>query len=475
MTVEAGSGAIPATADFPVGLPRPRRYVAVIAVSLGTVLTTVDGSIVNVALPTLARDLHVQPSEAVLVVTIYQLVLMMTLLPLSALGDRFGHRTTYQYGQMIFVVATIFCFFSRSLPFLVLVRGFQALGAAMALSVSSALIRSIYPHSQLGRGLSFNTVVATAAASLAPTVGGAVLAVASWPWLFAIVVPFGLFSILIGRKSLPEGNPHDDPYDVLGAVMCAATFGLSISGLESAVHGDSPVVSAALVVLGVALGIFFVRRELRQSRPVLPVDLLRRKTIALPSLGSLSAYLGWMIVTVTLPFRLQQQFHFTPAEAGAVLAPLPLMSMIVAPTSGLLSDRIPAGVLGAIGMVIGIAGMICLAFLPASPNHFDIVWRVAVCGIGSGMFFSPNARQIVGSAPVERSAAAGALASTVRGAGQTLGATTVAALLAAGLGIGATPPLIAAALALIAGFCSLAVLRPAKPDPDSLSHIIGDG
>jgi DHA2 family multidrug resistance protein-like MFS transporter len=139
--------------------------------------------------------------------------------------------------------------------------------------------------------------------------------------------------------------------------------------------------------------------------------------------------------------------------------------MFVAPTSGMLSDRIPAGVLGGIGMAIGVAGMICLAFLPASPNHFQLVWRIAVVGLGFGMFFSPNARQIMGSAPVERAAAAGALNSTIRGAAQTLGATTVAALLAAGVGIGSTPPLIAAGLALIAGFCSLAVLTPAMRRP----------
>jgi DHA2 family multidrug resistance protein-like MFS transporter len=347
----------------------------------------------------------------------------------------------------------------------VLVRGFQALGAAAAMSVSSAMIRRIYPLSRLGRGLSFNTVIAASSAALAPTAGGAVLAVARWPWLFAIVVPFGVLSILIGRTSLPQEKPRNDPYDVLGAVMYAATFGLFIFGLESAVNGDSPVISAALVALSLVLGFYFVRRELEQPRPMLPVDLLRLNHVALPCIGSLAAFIAMMIVMVTLPFRLQQQFNFTPAAAGAVLAPLPLVSMFVAPTSGMLSDRIPAGVLGGIGMAIGVAGMICLAFLPASPNHFQLVWRIAVVGLGFGMFFSPNARQIMGSAPVERAAAAGALNSTIRGAAQTLGATTVAALLAAGVGIGSTPPLIAAGLALIAGFCSLAVLTPAMRRP----------
>jgi MFS transporter, DHA2 family, multidrug resistance protein len=465
VTVDAANATLGADGNFQDGLPPPRRYIAVLAVSLGTVLTTVDGTIVNVALPTLARDLHVAPSAAVLVVTIYQLVLMMTVLPFSALGHRYGHRAVYQYGQMAFVAATVLCFFARSLPFLVLVRAFQALGAAAVLSVVSAMIRSIYPLSSLGRGLSLNTVVAASAASLAPTVGGAVLAVANWPWLFAIVVPFGMLSILIGRKSLPENKRQDDPYDVLGAVMCAATFGLTIFGLESAVHGDSPVVSGALVVMGIGLGVFFVRRELGQTRPVLPVDLLRLRSIALPSIGTLAAYTGLMMVMLTLPFGLQQRFHFTPAAAGAMLSPMPLMSTIVAPIAGLLSDRFRAGVLGGIGMAIGTIGMICLAFLPEAPNHVDILWRMAICGVGYGMFFSPNARQMVGSAPRERAAAAGALFSTIRGAAQTLGATTVAALLGAGVGFGSIPPLIAAVLAVTAGLCSLAVLRQTPNEP----------
>lgn len=449
---------VPAAED---GLAAPRRYLAVAAVSLGTIVTTISGSIINVALPTLARDLHVEPSAAVLVVTVYQLVMMMTMLPFSALGDRIGHRAVYQYGQIIFVVATLLSFFAQSLPFLVLVRAFQGAGAAAVLGMSSALIRSIYPSSRLGRGLSFNTVIAATMASLAPTVGGAILGMARWPWLFAILIPFGLVSVFLGRKSLPDPVRRDEPYDVLGAVMCAATFGFAITGLESGLHGDSPVVSAAMVALGIGLGFVFVRREMDQARPVLPVDLLRQKDIALSSVAAFAAHLASMVVMLSLPIRVQQEFHFTPAEAGAILAPWPLVTMFVAPTSGMLSDRISAGLLGAIGMVFGTAGMICLAFLPASPDHFDIIWRVVLCGLGFGMFYSPNARQVVAAAPMERSAAAGALSTTIRGVGQTLGATTVAALLASGLGSGPAAPLIAAGLGAVCGLCSLLVFRPA--------------
>jgi DHA2 family multidrug resistance protein-like MFS transporter len=446
----------PAASD---GLPKPRIYAAIAAVAFGTTVTSIDGTIATIALPTLSRELHVQPSAAVLVVTVYNLIMMMTLLPLSALGQRLGLRAAYNTGLSVFAGATVFCFFAHSLPFLLLVRALQALGCAAAASVSSAQIRNIYPLSRLGRGLSLNTVIAASASSLAPTVGGMILSVAAWPWLFAAVAPCALLAVAIGRTSLPETPRHEAPYDVLGAVMCAATFGLVVFGLGSAIDGDSPVISAALVAAGIALGFKFVRRELRQTLPVLPVDLLRIKEIALPCMGSLSAYLGMTIVLVSLPFRLQQQFHFSPAAAGAVLVPMPLVSVVVAPTSGLLSDRIPAGLLGGIGMAIGFISMIFLALLPAAPSEFAILWRVALCGLGFGMFFSPNARQVLGAAPAARAAAAGALFSTLRGAGQTLGATVIAALLAMGAGIGPVPGLMAAGFTFIAGICSVAVLR----------------
>jgi DHA2 family multidrug resistance protein-like MFS transporter len=441
-------------------LPARRRAFAVVSVSLGTILTTISATMINVALPTLARDFHVSASSTVLIVTVYQLVLMMTLLPFSALGDRFGHRAMYQYGQAVFVAATLLSFFANSLAFLVLVRGFQAAGAAAAMSVSSALIREIYPSRQLGRGLSLNTVMAASFASLAPSVGGAILSVARWPWLFAILVPFGLLSILVGRKSLPDPVIHQGSFDVLGAVLCAATFGLAVVGLESALHGDSPVISWAVVALGVGIGVVFVRREGTQPRPMLPVDLLQRRDIALPVVGLFAAYVSSMIIMVSLPFRLQQGLHFTPAGTGAVLAIWPLVAMFVAPTSGLLSDRFPAAVLGAIGMVIAIAGLVGLALLPAAPTRLDLAWRIMLCGVGFGMFHSPNVRQIIASAPRPRIAAAGALTTTTRGASQTLGATVAGALLAAGLGNGPAAGLVAAGLAGVAGICSLIVLRP---------------
>ena len=144
-----------------------------------------------------------------------------------------------------------------------------------------------------------------------------------------------------------------------------------------------------------------------------------------------------------------------------MIAPWPLTTLFVAPTAGALSDRVPAGLLGGIGMAISCVALLALAWLPAHPHYLDLAWRMSLCGAGFGLFLSPNARLIIGSAPRERAASAGGLISTTRMTGQTLGATLVAALLALGLGGGPAPALVAAALAVVAGLCSVARLNPA--------------
>ena len=445
------------------GLPTPRRYVAILAVSFGTALAVIDGSIVTVALPTLAHDLGVGSSAAVLVVTVYQLTLVMALLPFSALGGRIGLRRLYQYGQCLFLASTILCFFARSLPFLLVLRVIQALGAAASLSVSSALIRAIYPARQLGRGLGISNVVVSSAGAIAPTLGGLVLAFASWPWIFAAASPLALLSLMLGRHALPAPAPHSEPYDVLGAVLCAATFGLIIAGLESAVHGTPPLIAGAVVAAGSVIAFIFVRRELDSKMPILPVDLLAKPVLALSTIGGLTAFIASMTFILSLPFRLQQHFGFSPGEVGAIITPWPLSMMIFAPLAGVLSDRFPAGLLGGIGMAIATTALLLLAFLPAHVTPFDLIWRMAMCGMGFGLFLAPNARLIVHSAPHARAASAGGLISTTRLTGQTLGATLLAALLAYGAGSNRVPALVAAGLALLAGVCSVARLHTVSP------------
>ena len=188
--------------------------------------------------------------------------------------------------------------------------------------------------------------------------------------------------------------------------------------------------------------------------------------LALSAIGAFTAFIASMTLLLSTPFRLTHALRLQRGggRRGDRAVAADQHDRRAARRAG-CRIAIPAGLLGGIGMGVSIAALLLIAFMPADPSYFDIAWRMALCGSGFGMFLPPNARLIIGCAPRERAAAAGGLVSTVRLVGQTTGATLVAALLALGVGAGAIPPLVAAGLALVAGLCSLARLRPSIRNP----------
>ncbi|MEH6570988.1 MAG: MFS transporter [Halioglobus sp.] len=440
------------------GLEKPRRFFAIFAISCGTALMVMDGALPNIALPTIAREMNIDSSSAIMIVSVYQLVLVMTLLPLSALGGRIGLRKMHQLGLCLFMASALLCFFAPNLPLLLAARALQALGAAAALSVGSALVRFIYPTNQLGRGIGINTIIVASAAAVAPILGGYIVSVVDWHWIFVATVPLGLLSLVVGQRALPYVSGHGQTISPVGSLLCALTFGLIISGLLALAGGYHLPTSLTVLVLGIFAAVVFVRRELTQTLPILPVDLLANRVVALSIVGAQFAFIGSITFALSLPFRLQEQFGFSPSEVGTAVSPFPLAMMVSAPLAGMLSDRYHPGILGGIGMAIATAGMLLLAFLPEGATQADIAWRMAVCGTGYGLFLSPNAKVIISAAPMARAASAGGLISTNRLAGQALGTALVAALLAAGHGSDSSPALLGAVLTFLAGICSIARL-----------------
>lgn len=439
------------------GLPQPARLRAVIAISFGTALLVLDNTIATVALPTIAQALGVERSSAVMIVTLYQLVLLMALLPFSALGDRIGHKRLYQLGQSVFVAATLLCFFVNSLPWLLAVRAVQALGVAAALSVSSALLRRIYPSNRLGRGLGLNSIIIASAAALAPTIGGLILSFGSWRLVFVAAAPLALASLVMGRY-LPAPAASRASYDLPGAALCVLMFATLIGGLESRAHGAPTLASASLIGVGIVITTLFVRRERRRPNPILPVDLLARPTFALSTLAALAAFVASMSFTLSLPFTFQSRYGMSPAEIGAMMAFWPMAMLVAAPLAGALSDRAPKGLLGGIGMLMAAASLTLMAFAPLDAALPRLALPLMLGGAGFGFFLAPNSHLIIGTAPPGRVASAGAMVSTTRLIGSTLGGTLLATLLSANAGASATPALAAAACAFVAAVCSLSNL-----------------
>jgi MFS transporter, DHA2 family, multidrug resistance protein len=428
------------------GLPLPQRYWAILVVALGITLAVLDGAIANVALPTIARNLHATPADSIWVVNAYQLAITISLLPLASLGDRIGYRRVYMFGLGLFTVASFGCALSGSLVSLAIMRVVQGFGAAGIMSVNTALVRMIYPSDHLGRGISINASVVAISSVIGPTVASGVLAIAPWPWLFAINVPIGLAAFALGWRSLPRTQGHRRPYDFLSALMNAAVFGLAITAIDGLGHGEHrPYVAAELIVAGV-IGYFFVKRQLTQTAPLLPVDLLRIPVFSLSVATSFCSFAAQMLAFVSLPFLLQNAFGMTQVMTGFLMTPWPLVIVFIAPLAGILSDKYSAGVLGGVGLAIMTAGLLLLATTGAHPAPFDIAWRMAVCGLGFGLFQTPNNRQMLSSAPRDRSGGASGMLSTARLSGQTLGAALVALIFGLAPQQGATIALIVAAL-----------------------------
>ncbi len=408
------------------GLPPPQRRWAVLAVLLALIMAVLDSAIANIALPTIARDLHVTDAASIWVVNAYQLAVTMSLLPLASLGEIVGYRRVHIAGLILFVAASLLCALSGSLPLLTVARVLQGLGAAGMLSVNVALIRFIFPRNRLGSGIGLNAMVGSVATAVGPTTASAILSVAHWPWLFAVNVPVGLFALLVALRALPHTGRSAARFDTASAALSVATFGLLISCVDGLAHGEAAWLVAAELAATLAAGTMLVRRQAKLAAPLLPVDLLRVPLFALSVAGSIGCFAAQGLAYVAMPFLLQNTLGLGQVRTGLLLTPWPLSVALIAPVSGWLADRYSAAILGGIGMLVLAAGLALMATMPAHPSGLAIVWRTAVCGLGFGFFNSPNNRAMIAAAPAHRSGGASGMVATGRLLGQTMGAALVA-------------------------------------------------
>jgi len=412
------------------GIPLPQRYWAILTIALGITMAVMDSAIANVALPTIAREFHASASSSIWIVNGYQLAITISLLPLSSAGDIIGYRRIYLAGLVLFTLASLFCALSHSLSMLALARVVQGFGAAGIMSVNTALVRFIYPHRLLGRGIGINAVVVAISAAVGPTVASGILSVASWPWLFAVNVPIGIAAMIVGCCALPKTPCGKHPFDAVSAVLSAVSFGLLIACIDAAGHGERPVLIAAEAAGLIVTGYLLVQRQAGSPAPLLPTDLLRIPMFSLSVGTSICSFAAQMLALVSLPFFLQGALGFTAVETGLLITPWPLAIAVAAPIAGRLADRYPAGLPGTAGLVVFAAGLVALALMPARAAAADIVWRMALTGLGFGLFQSPNNRAMIASAPRERSGGASGMLGTARLLGQTTGAALVALIFA---------------------------------------------
>lgn len=410
------------------GIAMPGRLFAILAVMFAVALAVVDGVIANIALPTICEGLSISASESIWIVNAYQISIIVTLLPVSAMGDVIGYRKIYLFGIVVFTLTSMGCALSWDFSSLVACRVLQGIGASCIMSLNTSIVRLIYPRRMLGRGIGINSTVVSVSSVAGPSLAAAILAVADWRWLFAVNLPMGAMAFALGWFFIPDNPERSLSRGIRwrDSLLNLLTFGSVFAFLTSLTHGVEWWVLLLEGSVAVVVGTIFVRSQLRCDAPILPFDLLRIPIFSLSVVTSILSFVAQMSCFVATPFILQTQFGYTPVEVGLVITAWPVVNMFTTPIAGFLVEKFHPGVLGCIGLVAFTAGLLLLNFVPLEPTPWDFMWRFAICGFGFGFFQAPNNSIIISSAPLGRSGSASGMMATSRLAGQTVGAAIVA-------------------------------------------------
>ena len=409
-----------------------RKWLILSAVSVGTFMATLDGSIVNISLPSLQADFAVPLAAVEWVVVAYLLTLGSLLLPFGRLGELLTFKQVYLAGFALFTVASILCGAAPGPAVLIGFRVVQGVGAAMLQAMGPAIVARTFGPGERGRALGINAISVSIGLSLGPALGGFLTEVGSWRAIFLINAPVGLFAILWAARILPvERAGGRRPFDLRGAALSAAAlFALLLALIEGEAWGWSSPAIVGLLAGAAVVGAIFLLVERRADHPMMDLQLFRIRAFAAGNASVVIVFAGLFTATFLMPFLLQGGAGYSPLEAGLLLTPIPIATAAVAPFSGALSDRIGPRLPASVGVATMVGGLFLLTQLPARIEVADLVWRLALIGIGQGLFMSPNTSAVLGSVPRRRLGTASATLAQMRINGQALGIAASGAVVA---------------------------------------------
>lgn len=407
------------------GVAGPGRAWALVAVLAAMVLVVLDAAIANVALPSIARSLHVTPAQSVLIVTAYQLGLVAALLPAAALGEAVGYRRVFVAGVILFIVASRFCAISPSLPWLVVARLAQGLGGAAIMALGVALLRLSVPQCRLGAAIGWNALAVALASAAGPTLGASILSVAQWPWLFTVNLPVGAV-VLLASRALPETQRTGRGLDALSMALSAGAFAALVIGAEAA--PSRPALMALLAVGGASMLTALIRREAPKATPLIPLDLLSTRGFRVSVIASALCFVGQTAGMLALPFYLQHDLGRSALQTGLYITPWPIAVAFAGPLAGRVVERVSTARLCAIGGLLLTSGLLAAALWPLHGEAAPLAACTFLSGAGFGLFNVSNNLSMFLSAPRARSAAAGGLQGLARLTGQMVGAVAITRL-----------------------------------------------
>lgn len=409
-----------------------RKWYVMAAVAMGIFLATIDGSIVNVALPTLVEALDTDFPTIQWVVLSYLLTITTLLATIGRLADIHGKRPLYTSGFAVFTLGSLFCGLAPSAGWLIAARVFQGVGAALLLALGLAILTEAFPPTERGRALGIGGSIVSIGIVVGPTLGGLIIENISWHWIFFVNVPIGIAGGLMAWRYVPATQPAGrQQFDFGGAALLFMALLALLLGLTNGQReGFTSPLSLGLFAVSIVLLVAFGIVEWRHPQPIIELRLFRNRMFSVNLVTGFLIFVG-LGSTLLIPFYLENVLGYNVQQVGFLLAVVPIALGIVAPLSGALSDRMGSRPITVTGLFVTVFAYLSLSTLRVDSTALDFMWRYALIGIGVGMFQSPNNSAIMGSVPRERLGIASGLLAMTRSLGQTVGIAVLGATWAA--------------------------------------------
>jgi len=408
-----------------------RTHLAFGFVLVGLWSVVLESMAVTVALPAIALDFAIPSARATWVMGMSQFIIVALLLPMASLGEAIGIRRLYLAALLIFSIATVACIIAPSFEALVVARAFQAAGTAGVMSVNFALARALYSNKHLGTAIGAMATSVAIATSGGPALSGVLLELGGWRWIFALMLTFSVIGYVGGAVLLPPNKTSGRQFDAKDAVLVALTFSCILYVLNGLANGWTMWSIAVAALASVAGFVLLARVSRGKVGAVFPLDLLELPVFNLSVFAAIFAFAAQSLAFILLPFYLILGVGLSPIEMALVLSVWPFSTALLAPILGWMSDRIPAGPVGAVGLIIFAFGFILLATMPQHTSAIGIALRLVTCGVGFAAFQTPNNRLVMLSAPRDRSGAASGVISVARQFGRAIGTAIAAIILTA--------------------------------------------
>ena len=400
------------------------KWGVMLVVGIGTFMSTLMSSSINVSLPPISDFFGVTFSTVAWVSLVYLLTTTSLLLPFGRAADIVGRKSVYIVGFFIFTTGSAFCAVSSSILQLILSRVLQGVGAAMLMSCSPALITHAFPHTQRGKALGILGTIVAAGLTMGPPLGGFLVDNLGWRSIFYINIPIGFLGMVFGWIILKEksSQPTKQKFDFKGAIFLVISLVLLLLALDNFQKLGWKSVGMQWLLAGFLLfATLFLANETKVDHPLINLNLFRHRLFALANLSALVHFVCLLSVTFLMPFYLERVLGASTSRVGMILIAVPLCSSVMAPLSGSLSDKIGSRFLSSFGLFLVGVSLFSLIGLKADSSYADVVFRLIILGVGVGMFSSPNTSSIMGSVSGDNLGVAAGVLATMRNLGMGIG------------------------------------------------------